>query len=67
VALLGKTVRVHWRIENGMHRVLKVSFYEDDCRIRIGESPQTFFVLRRIALNLPCPCAKGLGIHAGDG
>jgi predicted transposase YbfD/YdcC len=51
-ALLGKTVRAHWGIENSMHWVLDVAFREDDCRIRIGEAPQNFAVLRRIALNL---------------
>lgn len=51
-ALLGKTVRAHWGIENGMHWVLDVAFREDDCRIRIGEAPQNFAVLRLIALNL---------------
>lgn len=51
-ALLGRTVRAHWGIENSMHWVLDVAFREDDCRIRIGEAPQNFAVLRRIALNL---------------
>ena len=52
-ALLGRTVRAHWGIENSMHWVLGVAFREDDdCRIRIGEAPQNFAVLRRIALNL---------------
>lgn len=51
-APLGKTVRAHWGIENSMHWVLDVAFREDDCRIRIGEAPQNFAVLRRIALNL---------------
>ena len=51
-ALLGRTVRAHWGIENSMHRVLDLAFREDDCRIRIGEAPRNFAVLRRIALNL---------------
>jgi predicted transposase YbfD/YdcC len=51
-ALLGKTVRAHWGIENCMHWVLDVAFREDDCRIRIGEAAQNFAILRRIALNL---------------
>lgn len=51
-ALLGKTVRAHWGIENSMHWVLDVAFREDDCRIRIGEAAQNFAILRRIALNL---------------
>ncbi len=51
-ALLGKTVRAHWGIENSMHWVLDVAFREDDCRIRCGDAPQNFAILRRIALNL---------------
>jgi predicted transposase YbfD/YdcC len=51
-ALLGKTVRAHWGIENCMHWVLDVAFREDDSRIRIGEAAQNFAILRRIALNL---------------
>lgn len=51
-ALLGKTVRAHWGIENSMHLVLDVAFSEDDCRIRCGDAPQDFAILRRIALNL---------------
>ena len=51
-ALLGKTVRAHWGIENSVHWILDVAFREDDCRIRVGEAPQNFAILRRIALNL---------------
>jgi len=51
-AALAKTLRAHWGIENSMHWVLDVAFHEDDCRIRTGEAPQNFAILRRIALNL---------------
>lgn len=51
-ALLGKTIRAHWGIENSMHWVLDVAFREDDCRIRCGDAPHNFAILRRIALNL---------------
>ena len=44
--------RAHWGIENGLHWVLDVAFREDDSRVRIGNSPQNFAVLRHIALNL---------------
>ena len=50
--MLGETVRAHWGIENSMHWVLDVAFGEDDCRIRCGDAPQNFAILRRIALNL---------------
>jgi len=45
-------VRRHWTIENQVHWVLDVAFREDDCRIRKGNGPQNFAVLRHIALNL---------------
>jgi predicted transposase YbfD/YdcC len=45
-------VRSHWGIENGLHWVLDVAFREDDSRIRKGNAPQNFAVLRHIALNL---------------
>ena len=50
--MLGKTVGAHWGIENSMHWVLDVAFREDDCRIRTGDAPQNFAILRRITLNL---------------
>lgn len=51
-APLLKAVRAHWDIENGLHWVLDVAFREDDQRVRTGNSPQNFAVLRHIALNL---------------
>ena len=45
-------VRAHWDIENGLHWVLDIAFREDDQRVRTGNSPQNFAVLRHIALNL---------------
>ena len=44
--------RDHWAVENSLHWVLDVTFAEDDSRIRLGNAPQNFAVLRRIALNL---------------
>lgn len=35
-----------------MHWVLDAAFREDDCRIRCGDAPHNFAILRRIALNL---------------
>jgi predicted transposase YbfD/YdcC len=47
-----QAVRTHWEIENRVHWVLDVAFREDDCRIRKGNGPQNFALLRHIALNL---------------
>jgi len=49
---LGRAVRGHWGIENGLHHVLDVSFHEDDSRIRRGHGAENMSRLRRIALNL---------------
>jgi len=51
-AALGRAVRGHWGIENGLHHVLDVSFGEDDSRIRRNHGPQNMSRLRRMALNL---------------
>lgn len=45
-------VRGHWSIENQVHWVLDVAFREDDSRVRKGNGPQNFAILRHIALNL---------------
>ncbi|NJN82385.1 MAG: ISAs1 family transposase [Caldilineaceae bacterium] len=44
--------RQHWHIENSLHWVLDIAFREDDSRIRKGNGPQNFALLRHIALNL---------------
>jgi predicted transposase YbfD/YdcC len=50
--ILLNAVRTHWGIENSLHWILDVAFREDDQRLRVGNSPQNFAVLRHIALNL---------------
>ena len=45
-------VRSHWGIQNSLHWVLDLAFREDESRMRSGNSPQNFAVLRHVALNL---------------
>ena len=47
-----EAVRGHWGIENSVHWVLDIAFREDESRVRVGNSPQNFAVLRHVALNL---------------
>jgi predicted transposase YbfD/YdcC len=44
--------RSHWAVENSLHWVLDVIFKEDESRIRTGNAPQNFAILRQIALNI---------------
>lgn len=47
-----EAVRQHWGIENSLPWGLDVVFAEDACRIRKDQGPQTFSVLRHMAVNL---------------
>ena len=49
--ILGRAIRLHWGVENGLHWTLDVTFNEDACRVRTGHAPQNLALLRRIALN----------------
>ena len=51
-ARLGRIVRQHWQIENGLHWILDVAFDEDACRIRRDNAPANWAILRHTALNL---------------
>ena len=44
-------MRSHWGVES-MHWVLDMTFREDESRIRKGNGPLLFNVLRKIAMNL---------------
>jgi predicted transposase YbfD/YdcC len=49
---LAAAVRNHWRVENGLHWVLDVTFREDASRVRERNAARNLALLRRIALNL---------------
>jgi predicted transposase YbfD/YdcC len=62
-AVLAECVRGHWGIENKLHWVLDMAFDEDRSRIRRGNAPDNFALLRKIALNLlklEKTCKRGL-------
>jgi predicted transposase YbfD/YdcC len=45
-------IRGHWGIENRLHWTKDVVFNEDDSRIRTGNAPANFSIIRAIALNI---------------
>ena len=49
---IAASIRNHWGVENSFHWILDVAFNEDNSRIRSGNAPQNFAVLRHIAVNL---------------
>lgn len=51
-ALINKSVRSYWGVENSLHWVLDVAFNEDHSRKRTGNAAQNFSLINRIALNL---------------
>ena len=68
---LAAAIRNHWRVENGLHRVLDVTFREDASRVRERNAARNLALLRKIALNLARADAtlkaslKGKRKHAG--
>jgi predicted transposase YbfD/YdcC len=51
-AELGRWVRGHWGIENGLHWVLDVVFREDRSRIREANAGANLAMIRRVAVSL---------------
>ena len=47
-----KGIRSHWAIENSLHYVKDVTFHEDASRIRTGNAPTNFSIIRNIAINV---------------
>jgi len=47
-----KWIRAHWAIENQLHHVRDVTFDEDHCRVRKGNSSQVLAALRNVAVHL---------------
>jgi predicted transposase YbfD/YdcC len=50
-AILSAT-RLHWGIENGLHRCLDVAFREDASAIHLRQAAANLGVVRKLALNL---------------
>ena len=49
---LAAAIRSHWRVENGLHWVLDITFREDASRVRERNAARNLALLRKIALNL---------------
>jgi predicted transposase YbfD/YdcC len=45
-------IRHHWGIENRLHYVKDVTFKEDDSKIRQGQAPGIFSLIRNLVLNI---------------
>jgi predicted transposase YbfD/YdcC len=68
-ATLGRRIRGHWGIENGLHWVLDVAFREDSNRTRLGHAGANLGLVRRVAASLPKQAPgkesiKGKRLHA---
>ena len=49
---IARAVRAHWQVENGCHRVLNMTFRDDDRQIRRGDGAENFSTRRHFTLNL---------------
>jgi predicted transposase YbfD/YdcC len=48
----GDAIRSHWGVENGLHHVLDVTFGQDKSRIRNGNAPENFGIMRHLVMNI---------------
>ena len=49
---MAKYIRDHWQVENSLHRVLDVTFRQDESRIRTGNAAASFATINHAAINL---------------
>lgn len=47
-----EAIRSHWQVENCLHWVLDVIFFDDRCRVRKDNAPHIFHGIKQMALNL---------------
>jgi predicted transposase YbfD/YdcC len=47
-----QSIRQHWGIENSLHWVLDIAFREDESRLRKGNGPENFALVRHMAHSL---------------
>lgn len=47
-----QSIRQHWGIENSLHWVLDIAFREDESRLRKGNGPENFAMVRHMAHSL---------------
>ena len=59
---LGRAIRGHWGVENGLHWVLDMAFAEDRSRARKGHAQENLGLLRRWVLSL---LRQDKALHAG--
>lgn len=50
--MFNQGIRSHWSIENSLHYVKDKTFGEDGSRIRTGNAPANFSIIRNIVLNI---------------
>jgi predicted transposase YbfD/YdcC len=57
---MGRFIRDHWAVENGLHWILDVAFREDERQTRAGHAGENLARLRRVATSLlKTAAAKG--------
>jgi predicted transposase YbfD/YdcC len=52
VKAFAQAARSHWGVENSLHWCLDVTFNEDHCRSRAGNTAENFAVIRKVVLNI---------------